>query len=141
MTSQLSFLHDTLKVDHLENNQVQVTVVLPSDLLIHYVTILDSLTGFVRTLQIKSKLLRLKQSPQTSALREQARHSKDQYYARIVKLFDHYTSQGLNRNSAIKQIGSDLRKEKHPWSSPDLVRFSLRDAGRGGRVGRPRKTS
>ena len=140
MTSHLSFLHDSLKITPLEDNLVQVTVVLPADLLIHYVRVLDSLTGFVKTLESKTKLHRLKES-NSHIVEEQNRRSKEQYYARIVNLFDQYTSQGLNRYSAIKQIGADLRKENHPWSSPDLVRISLVAAGRGGRPGRPRKQS
>ena len=141
MTSLLLHLHDSLKVTPLEDNQVQVTVTLQSDEFIHYVRLLDSLTGFLRVIKNKNRSAKTKAHYDSKEYAEETAKTKDQYYSRIVKLFDLYTSQGLNRSSAIKQIGADLRKEKHPWSSPDLVRFSLADAGRPGRVGRPRKTS
>lgn len=68
-------------------------------------------------------------------------HDKQAYLKRIVKDYDCYLLQGLDRKEAIKQISSDLRSENHPWSFPDLVRSSLIEAGRPGRIGRPRKNS
>ena len=138
MTSLLSYLHDQLKVTPLDNDQVQVTVTLPSDLFRDYIRILDSLTGFARTLQNKSRLARSRSIEDDFSLQEGFR-LRDQYYARLVVLFDQYTAQGLNRSATIKQISSILRKEKHPWSSADLVRSSLIAAGRGGHPGRPRR--
>ena len=139
MTSLLLHLHDSLKVTSLEDNQVQVTVTLQSDEFIHYVRLLDSLTGFLRVVNNKDRIAKHKKSDYSKHLEEQGRIAKEKYYNRIVESFDLYTSQGLNRNSAIKQISTDLRKENHQWSSPDLVRSSLINAGRGGRPGRPRK--
>lgn len=139
MTSLFSYLHKSLKVTPLEENQVEVTVTLQSDEYVHYLRLLDSLTGFIRTINSKTKLAKHKNSDYSKFEQDQARATKDKYYKRIVQGFDLYTSQGLDRKAAIKQIGADLRKENHPWSSPDLVRFSLRDAGRPGRVGRPRR--
>ena len=124
MTSLFSYLHSSLKVTLLEDDQVQVTVNLPSDLFLDYIRILDSLTGFAKTLRSKSKLLKpYVPDPHVTSKR-------DQYYQRIVALYDSYSSQGLKRTAAIKQISADLRKENHPWSSPDLVRPSLVAAGR-----------
>ena len=139
MTSLLSYLHSSLKVTPLENNKVRVTVTLESDEYIHYVRLLDSLTGFFRVINTKNRLAKAKAHYESEEYAEETGKVKARYYARIVKLFDLYTSQGLNRYSAIKQIGADLRKENHPWSSPDLVRFSLGAAGRPGRPGRPRR--
>ena len=128
MTSLFSYLHNSLKVTPLEDGQVQVIVVLPSDLFLDYIRILDSLTGFAKTLRRKSKLLK-PYVPDPHVISQ-----RDKYYQRIVTLYDSYTSQGTKRTAAIKQISADLRKENHPWSSPDLVRPSLVAAGR------PRRT-
>ena len=141
MTSHLSFLHDSIKINHLENNQVEVTVVLPSELFLHFIRTLDSLTGFAQYLETQSKLYRLQRSKQSQAFNETARIAKENYYKRIAAEFDRYSEQGLKRYDIIKRISATLRKENHPWSSPDLVRPSLIAAGRGGRVGRPRKQS
>ena len=137
-TSLESTLLDKLIVTPTDDDQVTITVTLPSDHLYHFINLLDSLIGFTRIVKRKERLARAKASSYNAETDRQAELSKKRYYDRIVKLFDLYTSQGLNRNSAIKQIGADLRKENHLWSSPDLARFSLAAAGRPGRVGRPR---
>ena len=141
MTSLLSYLHNSLKVTPLEDNKIQVTVTLESDEYIHYVRLLDSLTGFFRVINKKNRLAKGKAHYQSEEYAEETAKVKAKYYSRLVESFDLYTSQGFDRKSAIKQISADLRKENHPWSSPDLVRPSLIAAGRGARIGRPRKQS
>ena len=103
MTSPFPFLQRNIKVTPLEDDQVQVTVTLPSSHFLHFVRLLDALSGFVSVIN------------------------------------NRYTSRGLDRPAAIKQISADLRKAKHYWSSIDLVRFALNAAGRPGRQGRPRR--
>lgn len=130
MTSLFSYLHEHLQVSPHDDDQVRVTVVLPSDLFLDYLRILDSLTSFARTLRTKSKLVK-PYVPDQHAL-----DMRDEYYRHIVALFDRYTGKGLKRTPAIKHISADLRKENHPWSCPDLIRSSLIAAGRPGRPGR-----
>lgn len=140
MTSLFSYLHRSLKVTPTDNKEeLQVTVTLPSDLVLHYVRVLDSLTGFARTINSKAKLAKLKDSDFEKHLEEQGRIAKENYYKRIVEEYDIYTADGLTRYEAIKKISAGLRAENHQWSSPDLVRPSLVEAGRGGRPGRPRR--
>jgi len=139
MTSLFSYLHSNLKITPLEDDQVQVTVTLPSDHFLHFARLLDSLSGFVQIVNRHTKLSKYQKIAESLNDADQAEQTKQRYYNRIADLFDQYTSQGLTRNAAIKQISADLRKEKHPWSSPDLVRPSLVAAGRGGRSGRPRR--
>lgn len=89
MTSLFSYLHRSLKVTPTDNKEeLQVTVTLPSDLVIHYVRVLDSLTGFVRTINSKSKLAILKDSDFEKHLQEQGRIAKENYYKRIVAEYD-----------------------------------------------------
>ena len=124
MTSLFHYLHNNLQVTPLDNDQVQVTVVLPSDIFLDYIRILDSLTGFAQTLRRKSKLTRqYVPDPHANAQR-------DKYYQRSVALFDRYTDQGFKRTAAIKQVSTDLCSEHHCWSSADLIRSSLASAGR-----------
>ncbi|MFK5925105.1 MAG: hypothetical protein QM483_00615 [Desulfuromusa sp.] len=139
MTLLVNLLQDNLKVTPTEDDQITISVTLPSEYLHHYIQLLNSLTGFTQIIKRQARLAKAKDSSYNVEADRQSKLYKEQYHARIVKLFDQYTSQGLNRNSSIKKIGADLRKEKHPWSSPDLVRFSLGAAGRPGRPGRPRR--
>ena len=139
MISRLHFLNDNLTATPIGDDQVQITVTLPADYLFHFSVLLDSLTGFVDVLKREDKLSRTKADRAAKQFDEQAQRNLASYHQRIVKAYDAYTSQGLNRNAAIKQISADLRADSHPWSSPDLVRPSLIEAGRSGRVGRPRR--
>jgi len=141
MTSLLDDLKKSLRVTSLDNGQVQVSVSLPARFLPLYVQLFDSLTSFLRLIERDRRLSRSKQESDFDVIHQHAKHEKEHYYQRIASLFDRYTSEGLNRNQAIKQIGADLRAEKHPWSSPDLVRSSLGPAGRPGQIGRPRRQS
>ncbi|SEA48460.1 hypothetical protein SAMN05660420_02249 [Desulfuromusa kysingii] len=139
MTSLFSYLHRSLKVTPLEDGQVQVTVNLHADDFIHFIRILDSLIGFVRLVKNKDRMARNIAAYESEESINERKQYKERYHSRIVELFDRYTHQGLDRTSAIKKISADLRKDKHPWSSPDLVRPSLVEVGRGGRPGRAKK--
>ena len=139
MTSPFPFLQRNIKVTPLEDDQVQVTVTLPSSHFLHCVRLLDSLSGFVSVINNQIRVAKVKTDYQSQEFAEQCERNKQEYYHRIVTAYDRYTSQGLDRPAAIKQISADLRKEKHYWSSIDLVRFALNSAGRPGPQGRPRR--
>ncbi len=134
MTSLITSLHQSLEITPLDNDQVQVTVVLPSDLLNSYQSLLESLAGFVSAINHQKHHQRLRAAADLSV---KAVLSKADYHKRLVKSYDDYTASGLSRTDAIKRISADLSKEKHPWAGVDLVRKSLIEAGRSGRVGRP----
>ena len=139
MTPHLYFLQDNLEVTPLDSDQVQITVTIPADYLFQFSQLIDCLSGFVQVLQRQEKISRSKKAYDSEEFRKEAQENIQRYYQRIAKSFDNYTSQGLDRKNAIKQIAAELRAEGHPWSSPDLVRPSLIKAGRPGRVGRPRR--
>lgn len=130
MTPLFSSLYDSLKVSPADNDHVEVTVILPDSIFRDYLNLFDAMTGFVRVTNRHTKLNRSRQSEVVSFLHQEAISTRDRYYDRIVKSYDLCIDQGLNRTKAIKQISTDLRKENHPWSSPDLVRSSLVAAGR-----------
>lgn len=58
MTSLFFHLHDNLKITPLNNDQVKVTLVLPSDLVFLFLRFLDSFTGIVQAIDSKSRLAR-----------------------------------------------------------------------------------
>jgi len=139
MTSVLLQLHNNLQVPPAQDDQAQVTATLPYDLFSDSLRLLDSLTGFVRTVNSKAKLAKSQTDQAKEKLDREAKQNIARYQDDLVQAFDQYTSQGFDRKAAIKQITADLRAEKHCWSSPGLVRSSLVAAGRGGRPGRPRR--
>jgi len=138
MIPDLHVLTDNLKVTPLRNNQVKVTVTIPADFLIQYTQLLDSLSGFVEVLRKQETLSKLNHKPTRKKRENEAKKNIDAYHKRLVKAYDTYISQGLDRNSAIKQISVDLRASNHPWCAIELIRPSLIKAGRSGKTGRPR---
>ena len=59
MSSLITSLHQSLKVTPSGNDQVTVTVTLPSDLLNDYVSLLESLSGFVNAINHQKHIDRL----------------------------------------------------------------------------------
>jgi hypothetical protein len=138
MASLITSLHQSLNVTPSDDGNAQVTVSIPSDLLDDYIGLLESLSGFVNAINHQKHIAKL------HAASEQTKEGfqfKASYHKQIVKDYDRHLSQGLTRKEAIKRISADLRKDKHPWRCPDLIRSSLIEAGRPGRVGRPRRQS
>lgn len=140
MTSPLLDLQSSLKVQP-DTDQVQITLTLPSELVGDFVLLLESLTRFAHSVKIKNHQLKRPSLEQRRRLDEQARKAHEEYYQRLRDLFDQVSGHDLNRRTIIKKISATLRKENHPWSSPDLVRSALADAGRPGQPGRPRRQS
>lgn len=139
MTSLFSTLaNHKPEITQVDDNLLQITVTIPSELLNDFSKLFEALSGFIRIIEREKRLNRFKQQSEDEFQRQQAEQAKQVYFKRISELFDFYTAQGLKRRSAIQRISADLRKDNHPWSSPDLVQSSLPAAGRPGRVGRPK---
>lgn len=139
MTSPFSYLSESIRITPADNGKLEVSVTVPADHVDLILQLLDTLTGFVQIISRKSRLQKRISKQDDKKRRQQIEQVHADYYALIVPLFDQYTADGLNRYEAIKRIGADLRAKNHPWSSPDIIRPALREAGRGGRVGRPRR--
>jgi len=139
MTSLPPLLQDNLKVTPADNDQVDVTVTLPAELLADYVRLLESLAGFFKVVKRKAKYAQLRSKAASEEYAKECQERISRYYSLLVDLYDKHITSGLDRKAAIKQVAADLRREKHPWCCPDLVRSSLVAAGRRGRSGRPRR--
>jgi len=134
-------LTDSLKVIYHDQNHVEIRITLPADCCDHFLAAIEAFTGFATILRNQVRFSQIKKSSQRATVDHHAEENKRVYYQRIVKEFDRLTSQGHSRYQSIKLISAGLRKENHPWSSPDLVRPSLAAAGRPGQPGRPRRQS
>ena len=133
------FLRDRLEVRSLDDGQVAVTVVLPSDLVRDYCRFLDALTSFFHTVQNKTTVAQAQAKAAAAVLDQKADEALTAFRSRVAAAFDRHTAQGLTRKEAVKAIAAELRAEDHPWRSPELVRATLVEAGRGSRGGRPRR--
>ncbi len=131
MTSPLSNQQLNPKVTPLDDDQVELTLTLPDDLVQDFLKVLDSLTNLATIVRSKTRLARLKDNSADIAQLERIKE-RDAFYARVVNLYDCQIARGLKRTAAIKAISIELRKEKHPWASIELVRSALVAAGRPG---------
>jgi len=136
MTSPFSYPENNLTVTPLDDQHVEVSITIQTDYLLDFIKLFDSLTHFVRLVKNKDRIERNRAKYNSKAHAEESHQLKQQYYVRLVNLFDQYTDQGYDRKTSIKKVSATLRKENHPWSSPDLVRPSLIAAGRGARSSR-----
>ncbi len=114
-------------VTPLDDDRVTVSFTIPAELLDDFSKLFDSLSGFIRIIQREKRLARLKRQSQSDIYSQQAEQNKLLYYQRIVKAYDEYTSQGLSRTAASKQISVLLCKEKPPWAFTDQIRSSIID--------------
>lgn len=134
-------LAESIKVVSVNQDQVDITITLPVDYCDHFLSVIDAFSGFVGLLKNQVRFSQISQSVQRHSLDERAQKAHEKYYQRLRDLFDEFSAQGHDRSTIVKLIGAALRKENHPWSSPDLVRSCLTPAGRAGRPGRPRRSS
>jgi len=141
MTSPFSYPENNLTVTPLDNQHVEVSITIQTDYLLDYIKLFDQLTHFVRIVKNKDRIERNRAKYKSKESEAEAQQVKENYYSRLADLFDQFTVEGYDRKTTIKRISATLRKENHPWSSPDLVRPSLVAAGRGGRIGRSRGQS
>lgn len=138
MKAPRSFLLESLSVQPADDGLVSVTVLLPPDLVNEYCRFLDSLAGFFEAVDRKSYQVKLSSPDTLKQSQEAADALRFAFRARLVLMFDDYTSSGLDRQEATKRVAADLRAENHPWSAAHVVRSELVAAGRGGVPGRPR---
>lgn len=141
MTSPFDYPENNLTVTPLDDSNVEVSITVQTEYLLDYLKLFDSLTNFVRLVKNKDRIARNRAKYNSKQFDDEAKQRKLAYYSRIATLFDEYTDQGYDRKTSIKKVSATLRKENHPWSSPDLVRPSLVAAGRGARSRRAGKAS
>ncbi len=130
MTSPFSNHQLNPKVTPLADDLVEVSLTLPDDLVHDFLLVLDSLTNLATIVRAKTRLARYKDKADDILQAERFKERDAFFYARVVNLYDCHMARGLKRDAAIKLISQELRKEKHPWASIELVRSSLVAGGR-----------
>ncbi|AJE04862.1 hypothetical protein [Geobacter pickeringii] len=127
-------LHNDRLVDfHVSGAQdgyVFLSVALPEGMTRGFVTLLESLCGFMRAVDVKSRSA----SAQARAMDPAKIKERDQRQAdfreEVCTLFDSFTAQGMERKEAVKRTNSALKASGSPWASYDVVLSVLRSCGR-----------
>ncbi len=139
MASLTDDLKQSLSVVPLKDDQIQITVILPADLLPHYSHLFEALTSLVELIEKQARSAAKVKTQLFELQRQEALRTRKLFCERLVVIYDGLIDQGLTRTAAIKQISIDLRKENHPWAADYLVRSCLIDGGRPGKPGRKRR--
>jgi hypothetical protein len=126
---------DSVIVDYIGSDSVRVSVIIPERLVNDFSILLKTMLRVSGSYpldfkSVPSSRLLASSSDSPDLQSSLCLKAKSDFYARIVPLYDFYISQGFSRTSSIKRISQELSAEKHPWSSIDLVRISLVEAGR-----------
>ncbi|MCF6179270.1 MAG: hypothetical protein L3J63_07765 [Geopsychrobacter sp.] len=88
MTLLSSLLQDNLKVTPADNDQVEVAVTLPADLLVDYVRLLDSLAGFFKVVNRQAKYAKARSVAASEEYAKKAQQRISEYRSLLVKLYD-----------------------------------------------------
>ena len=124
-------------VEQLPGGMVQVSVVLPQGMTRAFVALLESLTGFVRLVDHKSRCSAAEVKVIDPDEVENRRQAHETYRSQVCALFDGFTAEGCDRKEAVSRTNQAMKAKGHPWATLDLVSLTLRDAGR--LRGRPRE--
>ncbi|MGE4579411.1 MAG: hypothetical protein AB7F21_07715 [Desulfuromonadales bacterium] len=117
-------------VSKAQNGLVVVSVALPEGMTRAYMTLLESLTGFVRVIDNKAQGSFREVRVQSPSAISEAKRLQEAFTADICHRFDVLIGAGVPRNDAIKCVNDALKAEKHPWAGYDLVRSTLSAAGK-----------
>lgn len=114
----------------LPDDKMQLTVVMPAGMSRAFVALLESMTGFVRFVDHKTRIAAGEAKAIDPVEIEQRRATLDAYTNDVCKTFDGFTASGLERREALKQTCRALKAKGCPWATHDLVQETLRRAGR-----------
>ncbi len=109
---------------------VCLSVVMPDGMIRAFMTMLRSLHGFFRQIDIKAGHAN-SQSRTLDPQEVERRHQlQEDYRTEVCSLFDEFTRQGLPSNEAVKKTNAAMKKRNHPWATHDLITSALRSEGR-----------
>jgi hypothetical protein len=134
LTRTFDPLHDDFDLDfrvqRVQNGHVVLSIAMPEGLLRGFVPLLQSLHGFFRFADLKSRIAKFEEQPISPAEIEERRAVQDGFRNEVCATFDALIGQGLERKEAVKRTNQALKANNHPWASHATVTDILRAAGR-----------
>ncbi|MEZ4599217.1 MAG: hypothetical protein R2940_05465 [Syntrophotaleaceae bacterium] len=125
----------------LPGDMVHLSVVLPQGMTRAFVALLESLVGFVRFVDRKVSIAEAEARAVVPDEIEKAREHREEFQVEVCRLFDGFIQGGLEEKEALRRTNQAMKEQKHPWAVLDLVRITLRDAGRLGKRRKARRTT
>lgn len=131
-------LHNECLLDYqvadLRDGFVLVSIAMPEGMTKVFATMLESLSGFFRVLDRRSKSVAAEQRAyrQATCLDELERRQrlKDDFAILVLNLFDQFRASGLNANEAVRRTNLALKEQNHPWANHHTVLGVIRASGR-----------
>lgn len=122
---QLSF-----HVSGVQDGCVCLSVMLPEGMTRAFVSLLESMQGLIRFIDIKSRAAAAEGKIVDTAERERRERFQAAFHDEVCSLFDGFISQGHESKEAVKLTNKALKVKNHPWANHETVSSVLRAAGR-----------
>ena len=134
LNSAFNPLHPGCQVDFhvsgVKDGFVFLSVALPEGMTRAYVTLLESLNGLFRCLDVKSRSASSQAKVYDTKEQEGTQQRKEAFTVKVVALFDGFTAAGCDHIEATKRTNRALKAESHPWATYEVVASVLRKAGK-----------
>jgi len=117
-------------VSGVRDGFVCLSVALPEGMTRAFVSILESMQGLVRCIDIKSRAAAAQGKVIDQAEKERRERFQADFRVDVCALFDDYISQGHDRKEAVKLTNKAMKVKSHPWANHETVSSVLRAAGR-----------
>jgi hypothetical protein len=109
---------------------VCLSVALPEGMTRAFVTLLESLYGFMRVVDIKSRSAVAQAKVVEPGAREKRDRLQADFEQEVCTVFDGFILQGIEKKEAVKLTNSALKAKGSPWSTYEVVKTTLSAAGR-----------
>lgn len=118
------------EVSGVRDGVALVTFAMPAQITGSFVSLLDSLHGFFRLVERKSRFAVLECKAHDPADQERVEQLREEFRLEVCRLFDDFMGQGLSVKQGVSRTNLALKDLGHPWASHDAVQAALRASGR-----------
>lgn len=134
LNSAFNPLHTACQVDFhvsaVKDGYVFMSIALPEGMTRAYVTLLESLNGLIRCMDVKSRAVAAQTRVHDLGEREDFETRHAAFKAKIISRYDGYIADGCDAVEATKKTNASLKAEGHPWATFEVVKGILRKAGK-----------
>jgi len=117
-------------VSSVKDGNVYLSLAMPEGMTRVFMSLLESLTGLFRVIDIKavSKAAQVKCIDPAEIMARKER--QDDFQSAVCSVFDDLIRQGVSVKDAIKQTNSTLKAQGSPWATYEVVSSVLRSSRR-----------
>lgn len=134
LNSEFNPLHRDFLLDYhvagVRDGYVYLSVALPEGMTRVFVSMLESMTGFFRFIDIKARSASAVAKVHDPAQREKVEVMQKDFHKEVCEIFDGLIGQGLDVKEAVKRTNSTLKASGSPWATFETVQKVLRSEGR-----------